>query len=142
LTVLVSARRSSKQHIPEAPFVQTLSYARTVSRGPIEFIAPESPQTAPTSLTTSGRATIISRKEATFDLIAPESCFVVFRRGDGIEYRRSLRPFDTLRIPVSSRLFLTAKPAGKVGLFADGTDIPPANAHAAAVDTFEVVMKP
>lgn len=141
LAILISAKRSSKPTTPEAPFQKTLSYAQKVSHGPIELIPPESPHDALETSAVSTRATVISRRKAMFDLIALEKCFVVFQRGDGIDHRRHLQPFDTLRIPVASRLFAAAKPAGKVGLFVESREISPINSEA-DVDTFEVVVMP
>jgi hypothetical protein len=141
MAILISAKRFSLHIVPEAPFQTALSYAQKVSHGPIEFIPPESAQDALRTSTLSDRAAIVSGPKATFDLIAIEQCFVVFERGDGIEYRRYLQAFDTLRIPVVSRLFVAAKPARKAGLFLGNQEISPANSDA-DVDTFEVVVTP
>ncbi len=141
VTILISAKRFTIHVIPETPFQTTLSYAQRVSQGPIEFIPPESSQETPGIPALSQRAAIVSGRKATFDLIAVGECFVVFQRGDGMEYRRYLQPFDTLRIPVSSRLFVAARPAGEAALFKGSRGIPTIGSDA-HVDTFEVVMRP
>jgi hypothetical protein len=81
------------------------------------------------------------RNTATYDLIASESCFVMFRRGDGVEYRRRLQALDTLRIPISDSLFVTVNPRGHAGLFARGERILSKSSTAASVDTFEVSLR-
>jgi transcriptional regulator with XRE-family HTH domain len=141
MAVLISTKRFTVHVIPEAPFQTTLSYAQRVSHGPIEFIPPESSQETPGIPSLSQRAAIVSRREATLDLIAVGQCFVVFQRGDGIEYRRYLQPFDTLRIPVASRLFVAARPAGNAALFEGSREIRAIDSDD-EVDTFEVVMRP
>ncbi|MBU1707338.1 helix-turn-helix domain-containing protein [bacterium] len=127
LMVLFSARRSHEESIAEAPFNKALRYARNVSHGPIEFIAVESEQTA--------------RRISTFDLIATGPCLVRLQRSDEMEYRRRLQPFDTLRISVEKRLFLTVEPAMQAGLFLSGQKIQPTNSETARRDTFDVTVQ-
>lgn len=127
LMVLFSARRSHEESIAEAPFNKALRYARNVSHGPIEFIAVESEQTA--------------RRINTFDLIATGPCLVRLQRSDEMEYRRRLQPFDTLRISVEKRLFLTVEPAMQAGLFLSGQKIQPTNSETARRDTFDVTVQ-
>ena len=141
LTLLISTKRLPKRTIPLMPFQQTLSYAQKASHGPIEFISAESSPDSSVDSTAIEQAIVIPQENADFDLIAREPCFVVFKRGDEIEDRRHLQPFDTLRIPVSTWLFLTAKPAGKVRFLMDGGEIPPISLDT-TIDTFKIVMIP
>ena len=127
LMVLFSVRRFPALSISEAPFDKALNYARNVSHGPIEFIVVGSDQAA--------------RRTRTFELIATGSCLVRLERSDRPEYRRRLQPFDTLRISVEKRLFLTVEPAKQAGLFLSGKAVKPINSETANRDTFDVTVQ-
>jgi len=125
--VLFSVRRSPVRAVSEAPFSHSLHYARNMSQGPIEFVSVEPEQTA--------------WKASTFDLIAIGACFVRVERRDNTECRRRLQPFDTLRISVERRLFLTVEPAMRAELFLSGKAVPPVSSETASRDTFDVTVQ-
>jgi len=140
LATLVSANRVPRAADIEMPFDQILNYAQSMSRGPIEFI-PQEPAGVASAEIGHPRTPTIFRHTTIYDLIASESCFVMFRRGDGLEYRRRLQALDTLRIPVSDSLFVTVTPRGRAGLFTEGKRLPSKSSNAATIDTFEVSLR-
>lgn len=141
LGTIVSANRVPRAADIEMPFDQILRYAQSMSRGPIEFIPQEAMEGVGSKELGQPRTPPALRNTATYDLIASESCFIMFRRGDGVEYRRRLQALDTLRIPISDSLFVTVNPRGHAGLFARGERILSKSSTAASVDTFEVSLR-
>ena len=137
LATIVSANRVPRTADIEMPFDQILRYAQSMSRGPIEFI----PQEATEGVVSKEMAHSRFQNTTSYDIIASQPCFVMFRRGDGVEYRRRLQALDTLRIPISDSLFVTVNPRGHAGLFARGERILSKSSTAASVDTFEVSLR-
>ncbi len=137
LAMLVSANRGPRAADIEMPFEQILNYAQSMSRGPIEFIPQEQPGVAAGEIGHPQTPTVF-RHRIVYDIVAFEPCFVMFRRGDEVAYRRRLLPLDTLRIPVSDSLFATVTPRGRAGLFTEGRRLPSQSSNAATIDTFEI----
>jgi hypothetical protein len=132
LATLVSANRVRKSEDLEMPFDQILNYARSASRGPIEFIPPKSPGFA------DSKEARRSRNPTIYDLIASESCFVMLKGDAEAEYRRHLQVLDTLRISVKDSLMVTVCPHGSAALFVGNKRILSGNSLISSVDTFRI----